>query len=73
MNPNQTKVSIGWGRLSENPKAIKLLEQYPQYVVLSGICSNPNAVRLIKTRIKDITTTTELDNLSSNPCIFYEE
>ena len=73
MNPNQTKVSIGWGRLSANPKAIKLLEQYPQHINLSGICSNPNAVRLIKTRIKDITTTTELDNLSSNPCIFYEE
>lgn len=72
-NPNQTKVSIGWGRLSANPKAIKLLEQYPQHIVLSGICSNPNAVRLIKTRIKDITTTAELDNLSSNPCIFYEE
>ena len=73
MTRNQTKVSIGWGRLSANPKAIKLLEKYPQHIVLSGICSNPNAVRLIKPRIKDITEPNELYNLSSNPCIFYEK
>lgn len=58
-------------RLSANPKAIKLLEIYPEYINLWGLCANPNAVKLIK---KNITRFTETDwkCLSTNPCIFKE-
>ena len=61
---------IHWENLSANPKAIQLLEKYPEYIDLIGICRNPNAVKLIRKNIDNIT---DWYYLSSNPCIFIEK
>ena len=72
-------------KLSANPKALKLLEKYPKYISVKGLCSNPNAVKLIKNQVlleSKLTASAynalpenekiNWDILSKNPCIFYE-
>jgi hypothetical protein len=58
--------------LSKNPKAIKLLEKYPETVKIIQLCQNPNAVKLIRKNIDKIKTY-HYPFLSSNPCIFIEK
>jgi F0F1-type ATP synthase gamma subunit len=57
--------------LSANPKAIKLLEKYPEYIDFRRLCENPNAVKLIRKNIDNFKTD-HWEILSANPCIFKE-
>jgi hypothetical protein len=66
LQPND---KINWKKLSANPKAIKLLEMYPENIDLSGLCQNPNAVKLIRKNIK-LFSQNDWEILSANPCIF---
>jgi hypothetical protein len=61
-----------WENLSKNPKAIKLLETYPDKIHLKSLCQNPNAVKLIRKNIDNIKTD-HYYLLSQNPCIFIEK
>jgi hypothetical protein len=67
-----TNSKINWNKLSANPKAIKLLEKYPQYIDFEGLCANPNAVKLIRKNI-DKLKPNHWKILSFNPCIFKEK
>lgn len=60
-----------WTNLSKNPKAIKILETYPEKINLKSLCQNPNAVKLIRKNIGNLKTD-DYTLLSKNPCIFIE-
>lgn len=61
-----------WENLSKNPKAIKILETYPDKINLKSLCQNPNAVKLIRKNIGNLKTD-DYTLLSKNPCIFIEK
>ena len=57
---------INWIHLSENPKAIQLLEKNPNKIKWTNLSLNPNAIPLLEKNPEQI----DWWYLSSNPAIF---